>query len=430
MWRGVIHCAEYLYSVLKVSFLISLAFFLPKLWICHIHKSYGKHSLNHHNLILGLEKIEDLHTRKLFFRSDATPYKIALITNQTGKDQYGNRNIDLLVSQGIKPLYVLVPKHGYHANQPQQQGDFLSDAATHIPIINWDKAQQMENLINSIDILLFDMQDSGLRYGHLSTLFQVLRKASDFNKKVIILDRPNVLGCYMEGSFSLSNNGGLPIPLRHGMTLGELASYYNKNLLKKPADLVVIAMENYNRQVMQYSALLCDNLSPNIRSLESCYGYSFLGLFGEISPFDVGLGTDKSFQCLALPESIRFPKQTWYEVRTLLKSHGIDSRYHRYYSKRKKRFYSGLTIGIANINQVSSFNTFLDLLDFFNKKGIKLTLSATFDTALGTQRVRQFIEGKIGRSQLQVDVNNQLRTFYHHASSSFLYSPLPRVVYS
>lgn len=429
MWRGVIDCAGYFYSVFKVSFLISLAFFLPKLWISHVQKCYGKHSFNHgKNLTLGLERIDEVNSLKLFFRLDKTPYTTALITNQSGKDQFGNRNIDLLVRKGIKISYVLVPRRGYHAHQSPSGTDVASDPSTHIPIINWDRAQEMENVMNSIDLLLFDMQDAGLRYGYLSTMFQVLRKASQYNKKVVILDRPNLLGCYMEGSFSLSNNA-LPIPLRHGMTLGELASYYNKNLLDKPADLVVIAMENYNRSVTQFSSLLCDNVSPNIRSLESCYGYSFLGLLGEISPFDVGLGTDKSFQCLALPESIRFPKQKWYEVRALLKSHGIDSRYYRYYSKRKKRYCSGLTIGIANINQVSSFNTFLDLLDFFNKEGIKLTLSSGFDAALGTKRVREFLEGKIGRAQLQADVNNQLRTFYHHASSSFIYTPLPRVVY-
>ena len=99
------------------------------------------------------------------------------------------------------------------------------------------------------------------------------------------------------------------VPIRYGMTIGELAQYCNKYLLKKSATLFVVPMDHYNRHLYPYKAPI-GKLSPNINSIESCHGYSFLGLLGEVAPFDIGIGTDKAFQCILLASPYSIFKKT------------------------------------------------------------------------------------------------------------------------
>ncbi|MFC1845771.1 exo-beta-N-acetylmuramidase NamZ domain-containing protein [Candidatus Dependentiae bacterium] len=220
-----------------------------------------------------------------------------------------------------------------------------------------------------------------------------------------------------------------PIPVRYGMTIGELALYFNKNILKKPAMLHVVPMKNYNRHHYSAGGLLA-HLSPNIRSMNSCYGYSFLGLLGEVRPFDIGIGTDKAFQCILLPETIKFSKKKWHELHLELKKLGVENSFYRYYSARKKQYCSGLRFHIANINAFSSFSTLLTILDFFKRSGLALTFSDHFDKAMGSEKVRQFLEGKLSKTALTQYIHNDLHSFFNSAyqTSCFLYEPLPKIV--
>ncbi len=94
-----------------------------------------------------------------------------------------------------------------------------------------------------------------------------------------------------------------PIPLRHAMTIGEIAKYFKKFRIKRPLKLTIIPMQDYNRTEGLKNKLPIF-LSPNIQTLDSCFGYSFLCILGEgVRPFDVGVGTDKAFQNLVLPNS-------------------------------------------------------------------------------------------------------------------------------
>lgn len=383
---------------------------------------------------LGLENISS-SLLKSFTTPEGMPHSVALITNQTGKDQQGNRNIDILRSKGINIAYIFAPKHGFNADKKSTSGDVASDRATGIPLLSWDYLFDPESVqahaLHSVDMLIFDMQDSGMRHGYATTLLEALKIASLYNKKMVILDRPNLLGHYMEGLTSeheLVSNSVVPIPLRHGMTSGELAHYLNKYVVSNPVDLHIVPMENYQRTQVKHRALVTSNLSPNIPTLDACYGYSFLGLLGEIAPFDVGIGTDKAFQCIALPESIVVSKQKWYELRSLLKEHGVESRLYRYYSNRKKQYCSGLTICIRDINDFSSLPTLLTVVTFFKNNGVKISFSPQFDAVVGTSQIREYVQGTIKRDDISLSMNSGLRTFFHRAAGSFMYTPLPKVV--
>ena len=164
--------------------------------------------------------------------------------------------------------------------------------------------------------------------------------------------------------------------------------------------------------------------------MNSCYGYSFLGLLGEIRPFDVGVGTDRAFQCLLLPENVKFSKKKWHELHLELKKQGVENSFYRYYSARKKQYCSGLRLRVADINTFSSFSTLLMIANFFKKSGVNLIFSKHFDTAVGSSKVREFLEGNLKRSDLARYVNNGLSMFFNSAShlNCFLYRPLPKVV--
>ena len=436
MLRGLHTIVHYIKSLTKIFCVLLIAMFVPKLFVHYAQSQPRTDEMpTQASFKLGLENISP-SLLKSFNTSQGVPYTVGLITNQTGKDQSGNRNIDLLRDKGVNITYIFAPKHGFNADKKGSPSDIAIDQTTKIPVIAWDYVYDANSLqahaIKSVDMLVFDMQDSGMRHGYVTTLAEAMKTASLYNKKMVVFDRPNLLGHYMEGLLVenelLGNTPGVPIPLRHGMTSGEIAHYLNKHVLTKPADLQVVPMENYQRTHVKHRTLLSGNLSPNIPTIDACYGYSLLGLLGEIAPFDVGLGTDKVFQCIMLPESIAFSKHKWYELRSLLKDQGVESRLYRYYSQRKKQYCTGLTICIRDINDFSSFSTLLSVVTFFKNSGVKLSFSSNFDVAVGTPKLREYLEGKIERDDLGVAMNGALRNFFHKAAGSFMYTPLPKVV--
>ncbi|MES2181763.1 MAG: exo-beta-N-acetylmuramidase NamZ domain-containing protein, partial [Pseudomonadota bacterium] len=134
---------------------------------------------------------------------------------------------------------------------------------------------------------MFDIQDSGMRhYTYISTLYHAMKVAAQYNKQMVIFDRPNPLGARMEGPVVTQQLKSFisiaQVPLRHGMTVGELAWYFNKYELEKPAELHVVRMHGYDRRARFVAQNeLAQPLSPGLRTEQACYGYSFLGLLGE-----------------------------------------------------------------------------------------------------------------------------------------------------
>ena len=132
---------------------------------------------------------------------------------------------------------------------------------------------------------------------------------AEFDKNIVVLDRPNPLGYIMEGPIVSSDNLSFvsiaPIPLRHAMTVGELARYFNKFRLKKPAKLTIVPMKGYSR-TRGLNGFWPKPLSPNITNEQSCFGYSFSGLLSEIKTFDVGMNTEKAFQYILFQKECIF----------------------------------------------------------------------------------------------------------------------------
>lgn len=361
---------------------------------------------------------------------------VGLVTNQTGKDQKGNRTVDVLLKKGFTVSAIFAPEHGLEGNaEAAQEIKDGKDVKTNIPVISlYGKGTGKKidpEMIKNIDAFFFDIQDSGMRhYTYISTLFMVLQAAAQEGKRVVVFDRPNPLGKTMEGPLVdptlISFISIASIPLRHGMTVGELAEYFNNHVLEKKAKLTVVPMHEYDRSYGL--ADLHAPLSPNIASKASCHGYCFLGLLGEVSPFDVAVGTPDAFQVIALPESLAIAQSTWQQLATQLKTYGINCSTYKFYCERKKEMHSGLKLSMPNINQVNAFNAFLATVSTMKKAGVPIDFKPIFDKAAGSKQVRLFLMGIMSYQEMIKDINSDLQAFFQKAQTVFKYLPHPELI--
>ena len=218
---------------------------------------------------------------------------VGLVTNQTGVDSRGISFIEILAAtEGTKLVALYAPEHGIDGND--RAGAWVLSYVHPrfgIPVYSLYGATRMptQMMLQGIDVLLFDIQDIGARtYTYMSTLQYCVVAAEKYNKPLIVLDRPNPLGgMIVEGpvledpfkSFMGVDN----LPMAHGMTAGELALFFNRNI---GAKLTVVPMESY-RRVMVYldTGLPFVQTSPNIPDIQSVYGYMVTGLGGGTGVF-------------------------------------------------------------------------------------------------------------------------------------------------
>lgn len=267
--------------------------------------SYLSFSQNNDKLTLGADQIE-------FFIDDLKGKNVAIVANQTSKIKSNKKHvhiIDSLLSLNINVKKVFSPEHGFRgiADAGEKVEDGI-DLKTGLPIISLHGSNKKPtiNQMKDIDVVIFDIQDVGVRfYTYISTLHLVMEAVAENNKKLIILDRPNPNGHYIDGPI-LENNfksfvGMHPIPIVHGMTIGELGIMINKegwlkNKIK--CDLKVIPIENYDRNII-YD--LPEKPSPNLPNKKSINLYPSLCLF-EQTPISIGRGTEMQFQIIGNPD--------------------------------------------------------------------------------------------------------------------------------
>ncbi|MFK7748874.1 MAG: exo-beta-N-acetylmuramidase NamZ domain-containing protein [Kordia sp.] len=239
--------------------------------------------------------------------------RVGIVANQTSvifkPDNTYTHLVDSLVALNVDVKTVFSPEHGFRGKA--DAGEIVKDGKdvkTGLPIISlYGKnkkpfPKQLENL----DVVIFDVQDVGVRfYTYTSTLHYLMEACAENNIPVIVLDRPNPNGHYVDGPILekkyKSFIGMHPVPIVHGMTIGEYAQMMNgENWLKNnvKCDLTVIPIGNYTHQT-PYNLPI--KPSPNLPNDQSINLYSSLGLF-EGTPISVGRGTEKQFQIIGTPE--------------------------------------------------------------------------------------------------------------------------------
>jgi uncharacterized protein YbbC (DUF1343 family) len=236
--------------------------------------------------------------------------RVGLITNHTGVDREGRSDIDLLVEHPEVELVALyAPEHGIRGSA--EAGVEVAsevDGPTGLPIhsLYGSTLSPTPAMLEGVDVLLFDMQDVGARYyTYVSTMALAMRAAGEAGIPFVVLDRPNpirgdaVQGNVLDPTFA-TFVGMYPVPMRHGMTAGELARLYVGEF-GVSVDLTVVPLGGWSRPMtFAETGLPWTPPSPNIPSLESALAYPGTCLF-EGTALSVGRGTDRAFQWIGAP---------------------------------------------------------------------------------------------------------------------------------
>ena len=231
--------------------------------------------------------------------------RVGLITNHTGVDRQGRRNVDLMKQAGINVAALLSPEHGIAGTEDREGIADATDPSTGIPIYSlYGKSQRpTPEMLRGLDALVFDIQDVGVHfYTYETTMAYAMEAAAKAGIPFYVLDRPNpITGTRVEGPLLDGANTSFVgyfagMPVRHGMTMGELARLFNA-ANKIGAALTVIPIEDWNRgDWWDATGLPWINPSPNMRSLKAAALYPGLALLEYAKNYSVGRGTEAPFE--------------------------------------------------------------------------------------------------------------------------------------
>ncbi|MFO7863001.1 MAG: DUF1343 domain-containing protein [Salinivirgaceae bacterium] len=231
--------------------------------------------------------------------------KVGIVGNHTSR--IGEQHlVDSLLRRGITISYVFSPEHGFRGIE--DAGAHIKntiDEKTKLPVISLygSSKKPADKYFSDIDIMIFDIQDVGVRfYTYISTLHYVMEACAQNNTPLIVLDRPNPNGFYIDGPILDTEHSSFvgmhPIPIVHALTVGELAQMINgEKWINKPCDIKIIPCNNYSHKDLYDLPL---RPSPNLPNMQAIYLYPSLGLF-EGTIMSVGRGTDKPFQVYGHP---------------------------------------------------------------------------------------------------------------------------------
>ncbi len=234
--------------------------------------------------------------------------RLGLLTNKAGKTREGRRTVDVLAkAEGVKLVALFSPEHGLGADREGEIGGTF-DSATGLPIhsLYGQTKRPTPEMLQGLDAIAIDLQDVGVRfYTYATTMAYVMEEAAKAKIKVVVLDRPNPIGGAGTSGPVLDKDlisfvGYFPMPVTHGLTLGELARFFNGEG-HIGADLQVIAMEGYRSQSwFADTGLAWESPSPNLKRLTGTLLYPGIGML-EFANLSVGRGTPAPFEVVGAP---------------------------------------------------------------------------------------------------------------------------------
>jgi uncharacterized protein YbbC (DUF1343 family) len=240
------------------------------------------------------------------------PVRVGLVTNQTGIDAHGERTADVLAhAPGVHLTAIFSPEHGIGGKLDTTAMNNSEDPTTGVPIYSvygdTDAKRRPSSIaLSGVDVIVFDIQDIGVRFfTYETTLGYFLEAAAKLDKEIVVLDRPDPIGgAYVQGPVANADRESFvsywQTPVRHGMTIGELAKMFNTERGIK-AKLTVVPIQGWIRgDWFDSTGKLWVNPSPNMRNLTEATLYSGIGMI-ETSNISVGRGTDTPFELLGAP---------------------------------------------------------------------------------------------------------------------------------
>ncbi|MBR4536697.1 MAG: DUF1343 domain-containing protein [Bacteroidales bacterium] len=370
--------------------------------------------LTHAQIIVGAERTE------LYF-DQLEGKKIAVCGNQSSK--VGSQHlVDTLVASGFNVVTIFCPEHGFRGDA--EAGAHISssvDARTGIPIVSLYGKNKKPNLSQSdINLIIFDIQDVGCRfYTYISTLHYVMEAAAEHKVEVMILDRPNPNGYFVDGPVLDTNYrsfvGMHPIPVVHGMTIGEYGRMINgEGWLAKGihCKLQIVPMDNYDHN-SRYVLPIAP--SPNLRTPEAIYLYPSLCLF-EGTPISIGRGTNIPFQVYGHPQ---LTAGDYYFTPSPIK--GVSENPPQ--NGQKCRGYNLSDYATANLQGSNSFSIqyLIEAYKHFPDKAKFFNANLFFDKLAGTNQLRKDIIAGKSEEEIRASWQPKLQKFKEIRQQYLLY---------
>ena len=233
--------------------------------------------------------------------------RVAVLANHTAMYSAEEHIVDMMHREGVQLAGIFAPEHGFRGSI--EAGAIVKnsvDERTGVPILSLytgNKKRPSDDVMRSFDVLVVDMQDVGLRfYTYYITMLQIMEACADFGQMVIVLDRPNPNGHYVDGPILdmkyKSGVGWLPIPVVHGLTMGEIATMALGEEWTQPVELRVVKCRNYDHTT-HYTLPIAP--SPNLPTQHSIYLYPSTCLF-EGTVLSMGRGTEAPFEIYGHPD--------------------------------------------------------------------------------------------------------------------------------
>jgi uncharacterized protein YbbC (DUF1343 family) len=368
--------------------------------------------------------------------------RVGLVTNPTGVDSKLKSTIDILFEAKEVNLTALYgPEHGVRGNY--SAGDFVDfyvDDATKLPVYSLYGKTRKPNaeMLKDVDVLVFDIQDIGSRsYTYISTMGLVMEAAAEYNKEVVILDRPNPLGgnriegnLVEDGYYSFVSQ--FAIPYVHGLTVGELAMLLNEEGLlenKSKCKLQVVPMEGWTRDMyFEQTSLPWVLTSPHIPHKYSPFYYAISGILGELrGVLSIGVGYTIPFQTFAT-EWINGE-----ELASKMNSYNLQGvifrpiTYKPYYGFGKDKMLHGVEVYITdytNINLIPIQFYFAQAVNELYGRNIISENEGRFDMfdkVLGTSKIRELFIQNLKVDDILPYLNKDIENFRKVSKKYYLY---------
>ena len=375
--------------------------------------------------------------------------RVGLVTNPTGVDRNLVSTVDILANaEGVELVALYGPEHGVRGNvHAGGHVDSSVDPATGLPVYSLYGATRKptKEMLDSIDVIVYDIQDNGCRsFTYISTLGLLMEAAAEYDKELMVLDRPNPLGgnkvegCYVEpGYFSFVSQ--FKIPYLYGLTVGELATLLNEEGLvvgekgdKEPfkCRLTVIPMEGWNRDMLYADTKLPWVLpSPHVPQPESAIYYPASGILGELGYMSIGIGYTLPFQLFAAP---------WIDAEKLaaaLNGRGIEGVRFRplyiqpFYSAHAGENLGGVQMYVTDFNKAEltaiQFQVLEAVAELYPEKKVFDNANQgryrMFDQVCGTNYIRETFAKNNKYSDIREYWNKDVAAFKELSAKYYLY---------
>jgi len=372
--------------------------------------------------------------------------KIAVLANYTARSSKGIETVKLLQNKSNFDFkYIFTPEHGYFTNVPAGLA-VDNDSIYGIPIYSLygNVRKPAHTLMKEIDAIVVDIQDIGVRsYTYISTIFKTMQQAAQYNKEVIILDRPNPIGGLIVDGNVLDMKfksfvGIVPIPYIHGLTIGELATMINdegwldnNETRFTKCKLKVIKMENWQRWMSwEDTKLEWYPTSPHVPSMESVRGIATLGIFGELGFLSIGIGTTSPFQYIG---HNTFEPAKLQQISDKLLFNGLNlniTKYRPFYGFSSGKDLWGIYLKFPLNNEFKPYSTGIKIFNEIKKSYPVLFIESNiskkqiemFNKVTGTDELFELIFSKNDNSE-QIDrlLNRGLNNFLILRNKYLLY---------